>query len=117
MSIGASAKGVVLGIVGLSALDLLIASKNGPAVFGTVVSTPAAWLDAWFDPSKPLIKDLRTGTATSGATPAPTTPDCSKLYGIGKTICQMQSSAAAPPTTLPNPTTPPTTTSVQALSI
>ena len=114
MSIGASAKGMVLGIIGLSALDLLIASKNGPSVFGTVVTTPGKWLDVWFDPAKPLIPDLRTG-AGGGAAPAPAKPDCSKLWGIGKTICEQQSSSTGP-TTLPNPTTPPTTTSVQALS-
>lgn len=115
MSVGASAKGVVLGIIGLSALDLLIASKNGPAVFGTVATTPAAWLAAWFDPTKPLIKDLRNGAAPAAGAPAAPQKDCSKLFGIGKTICQMQSSSTGP-TTLPNPTTPPTTTSVQALS-
>lgn len=116
MSIGASAKGIAAGIIGLSALDLLIASKNGPAVFGTVATTPGMWLQAWFDPTKPLIPDLRTGAASSGGTPAPAPRDCSNLWGIGKTICEQQSSSSAP-TTLPNPTTPPTTTSVQALSI
>lgn len=91
MSLSASAKGVGLGIVGLSALDLLIASKNGPKVFGTIATTPAAWLNAWFDPARPLIPDLRSGAGSSSSNGGGgAKPNCDGLFGDAKKKCQQQ---------------------------
>lgn len=135
MSVGASLKGVALGIVGLSALDLLTASKNGPAVFGTVTAAPAAWLDAWFDAKKPLIPDLRTASSGSGSggsggsggkkcIPIPVpgaqdycagvngTPNCDGLFGDAKKRCLAGQASA----TTPNTTLPPTSSTARALS-
>lgn len=136
MSISSSAKGVLLGVVGLSALDLLIASQNGPKVFGVITTTPAAWLDAWFDPTKPLIPDLRAssgaGSGGSGSSPgkcvavvpggsafcATVNGNCDKLWGFSKAICEAGQSSYAPNPgyTQPSTTTPPSTSSTAALS-
>ncbi len=103
MSLSNGIKGFVLGTAGLAAAQLFLSSSRGTAVFGTVVQAPSRWLDAWLDPSKPLIPDLRQASGGSGGGSGGGSSDpCAHLSGVEWLACKQGHNIDYPsPSSLP----------------
>lgn len=74
------AKGFAIGVGVLAGMQLFLSSQSGTNAFGIVTRLPTAWLDSWFDPTKPLIAD-HSGSASSGGSGGSSVQDCSKVSG------------------------------------
>lgn len=102
-------RGVLVGALGLAALQTVIGTDRGSSGFASIVQVPGQWALAFMDPKKPLLPnfakapcaergDMSLFSFLTAAAQTPAAPNISPLPNF-----------TTPPSTTPPSTTPPVT--------